>query len=267
MAQSHDAAGPPALHPVPRTRKPGEVRSRSGCATCKQRRKKCDEDFRIRHNGATSCNRCADRGIHCELSSNATPQRATPQQQRQRPSPYPTSGGAEAPSRAVRGTGAASAAQHADGSSAASTSAAPLSSTAVDAATNPFTSILDPTQSWKRLGSLSIATTTAAAASHCRHFPKPAKSCRRDSAGLDEPELDGAESVCSPLQSTQHLARGLVERRSRSSRCCCGHSQYSWQPFCTPNAVDMNALFNMLNNNAARGSGCAKHQSMESRLH
>ncbi|KAJ1031131.1 hypothetical protein NDA18_002350 [Ustilago nuda] len=131
MPPKNDAAGP-SSPPPPRTRKPGEVRSRSGCVTCKQRRKKCDEDFRVRHNGAMSCNRCADRGIHCQFSSSATPQRE-PSQQRATPYPTPSAtpcSAAKAPCRAVRGPSATPAAYHANLPVLASSSAVPTNSAA-----------------------------------------------------------------------------------------------------------------------------------------
>ncbi|PWN54114.1 hypothetical protein IE53DRAFT_376756 [Violaceomyces palustris] len=56
--------------PIVRTRN-SELRSRKGCLTCKKRRKKCDEDFKLRQDGSISCNRCMDRGIPCQLPSNS----------------------------------------------------------------------------------------------------------------------------------------------------------------------------------------------------
>ncbi|KAN0063559.1 hypothetical protein ACQY0O_004007 [Thecaphora frezii] len=56
--------------PAQRSRRP-ELRSRRGCLTCKQRRKKCDEDFQTRSNGAVACTRCSDRKLDCILPNSA----------------------------------------------------------------------------------------------------------------------------------------------------------------------------------------------------
>nr|CDI51384.1 conserved hypothetical protein [Melanopsichium pennsylvanicum 4] len=256
MAQKTEAVRAASSPSVPRTRKPGEVRSRNGCMTCKQRRKKCDEDFYIRHNGAMSCNRCADRGIHCEMSSVVTPQRAS--QQQQRPSPYPTpnaspSSSAKLASRSVRGLSATPAAHHADLPSAA-TSTGPNASSgnptgSLDMGTTGHTPALDPNQLW-----------TASA-----HFPMQQFSQQQKLQnvatfpGLQNPAVMNQLAWMS--QNAAALNRSAV-RYNRPNIWPMGSSNGIIDSVNTNgiqipagtapaqnNAVDMNTLFNLMNSN------------------
>ncbi|EPQ26222.1 uncharacterized protein PFL1_06157 [Pseudozyma flocculosa PF-1] len=69
-ASTTAAAGASTPAPAARSRRP-ELRSRRGCLTCKQRRKKCDEDFKTRANGAVACTRCSERKLECVPPNSA----------------------------------------------------------------------------------------------------------------------------------------------------------------------------------------------------
>ncbi|TKY90687.1 hypothetical protein EX895_000685 [Sporisorium graminicola] len=250
MTTKIDAAGP-SSPPPQRTRKPGEVRSRSGCITCKQRRKKCDEDFRIRQNGATSCNRCADRGLHCEFSSHVTPQRPAHQQQQQRPSPYPTSsatpsGSSKIPSRAVRGPSATPIVQQAELPSVAAGSAAPSNSGMLGATpSNTFTASLDPTQSWN-----------ASAHFPVQSFAQPQLQNATTVPGLQNQLAWMNPSAAMLNRSAIRYNRPNIWPMGPPSGTADPASAAATQPAAgnlstQSNAVDMNALYTLFNSNPA----------------
>ncbi|KAJ9476723.1 Zn(2)-C6 fungal-type domain-containing protein [Pseudozyma hubeiensis] len=253
MAHANDAAGPSSPS-APRTRKPGEVRSRSGCLTCKQRRKKCDEDFRIRQNGATSCNRCADRGIHCEQSTSATPQRPANQQ---RPSPYPAPGAtpsssSKLSSRAARGPSATTHAQHSDILSTTSNPAAQIGTP-----TGAYTAALDPSLAWSGSAHFPMQPFSQSQLQNVGAFPglqNPAVAnqlawmsqnpamMNRTTLRYNRPNIWPASAATSGAADSTNTA--AVQNAAGSLPA-------------QNNAVDMNAVFNMLNNTSTTGSGAA----------
>ncbi|SPO42743.1 uncharacterized protein PSANT_00426 [Moesziomyces antarcticus] len=268
-----ESAGPSSPPPA-RTRKPGEVRSRSGCITCKQRRKKCDEDFRIRHNGATSCNRCADRGIHCETSSHATPQR-TPQQHRA--SPYPSASSnpnsaSKPPSRAVRGPSAIPGGHLSDVTSASSSSAAPTASSSahptgpsVDTRHSAFASPLDQSQAW------------AASAHFPVQQPLPQQQQPQNAAtfaGLQNPavmnQLAWMNQNAAALNRSairynrpniwpMAASNGGIDVAAAANAAVVAQNGTSSAP-AQNGPVDMNALMNLFNNSNPAGAAPASSQ-------
>ncbi|CDS02073.1 hypothetical protein [Sporisorium scitamineum] len=211
MAIKTYAAGP-SSPPAPRTRKPGEVRSRSGCITCKQRRKKCDEDFCIRQSGAMS----------------ATPSSSTK------------------PSRTVRGPSAMPSNQKADLPSLATTSPAPTSSTMLDtAAASNFTPALDPTQSWNASAHFPVQSFSQPQLQNVTAFPglqnqlawlgPNASMLNRSAVRYNRPNiwpmgpLSGAADPATTA-GAQNAAGNLPVQS---------------------NAVDMNAFYNLFNSNSA----------------
>ena len=197
----------------------------------------------MRPSGATACNRCADRGLHCELSSNITPQR---------PSPYPAtnatpSSSSKLPSRAIRGPSATPGTQQADLLS----TAAPASSAMPDAPAGSFTSVLDSTQVWNTSAHFSLQSYPQQQLSNVAAYPgiqnqlawmgQNAAMLNRSTVRYNRPNIwpgpsNGAVDPSTAAAGTQNPAGSLPAQNS---------------------AADMTALFNMLNNNSAAAGAAA----------
>lgn len=228
--------------------------------TCKQRRKKCDEEFRLRPNGATSCNRCADRGIHCEMSSTATPQR--PPQQQQRSSPYPTpntfpSGSAKPSSRAVRGPNATPTNYNVEMATATPTSTVPNMSSALptantmDATTSPYAPASDQAQAWNNSAHFPTQQFPQQQVQNVAAFPSLQNNAvmnqlawmSQNAAALNRSAIRYNRPNIWPMTTPN----GAIDAASATT----GIQNPSANVAAQNNAVDMTALFNLLNSNTA----------------